>query len=210
MSTEPEELREWYADYRSRIEDAYLPHEEPWRGSGFSGPRERWELLRRPIAEAVDRSGSFLDIGCANGYLLTCLLEWTAERGIAIEPHGLDMSPVLAGMARARLPEHAASIHVGNALGWHPPMRYDHVRTELVYVPEEYREGFVRRVLGELVAPGGALLAVEYVERGEAKPALDIDVRLAGYGFSAERVYSAHDSYRDGREATRVAVIRNS
>jgi SAM-dependent methyltransferase len=208
MITGPDDLGEWYADYRSRIEAAYLPHGEPWRGSGFSGPRERWELLRRPIAEAVDRSGSFLDIGCANGYLLACLLEWSAERGIALEPHGLDMSAPLAGMARARLPEHAASIHVGNALGWHPPMRYDHVRAELVYVPEEHREEFVRRLLEEFVAPGGALLAVEYAERGEAKPALDIDVRLAGYGIPAERVYSAYDSYRDGREATRVAVIR--
>ena len=120
---ESESQHEWYAGYRAIIEEAYLPHAEPWRGSGFSGPRERWELLRRPIAEAIDRSGSFLDIGCANGYLLSCLMEWTEERGIAIDPHGLDMSEPLVMLARERLPDHSASIHVGNALDWRSPMR---------------------------------------------------------------------------------------
>ena len=99
---ESESQHEWYAGYRAIIEEAYLPHAEPWRGSGFSGPRERWELLRRPIAEAIDRSGSFLDIGCANGYLLSCLMEWTEERGIAIDPHGLDMSEPLKPAIDAR------------------------------------------------------------------------------------------------------------
>ena len=29
---------------------------------------------------------------------------WCAERGLAIEPHGVDISPALAELARRRLP----------------------------------------------------------------------------------------------------------
>jgi hypothetical protein len=38
---------------------------------------------------------------------------WCAERGLAIEPYGVDISPALAELARRRLPQWADRIWVG-------------------------------------------------------------------------------------------------
>ncbi|MFI5243273.1 MAG: class I SAM-dependent methyltransferase, partial [Gemmatimonadales bacterium] len=75
-------------------------------------------------ADAVDRDGAFLDVGCASGYLLETLVAWCRERGIAIDPYGLDISPELADIARRRLPQWAERVFVGNALTWIPPRRF--------------------------------------------------------------------------------------
>ena len=58
------------------LEDAYLRSDDPIRQSGFGGGAERWRAERSPILEAVDGDGDLLDIGCANGYLAECLVEW--------------------------------------------------------------------------------------------------------------------------------------
>ena len=73
-------------------EEHYLASDDPRRQSGFGGDEERWEAARRPIAEAVDHDGSFLDVGCANGYLLESIVRWSEHR---LEPYGLDFSPRL-------------------------------------------------------------------------------------------------------------------
>ena len=99
-----EELRDWFAALQARLEPSYLGATEPWRQSGFSGPLDRWKACRRPIARCVRSSGAFLDIGCANGYLLECLLRWTAEDGRTIEPYGLDMSAKLIELASNNFP----------------------------------------------------------------------------------------------------------
>lgn len=78
---------------QARLAAAYLASDDPLRQSGFSGGRDRWERLRRPVADAVDRSGSFLDIGCANGALLDDVVSWCAERRVQVDPWGLDVSP---------------------------------------------------------------------------------------------------------------------
>jgi 2-polyprenyl-3-methyl-5-hydroxy-6-metoxy-1,4-benzoquinol methylase len=69
--------------------------------SGFGGDEARWEAARRPIADAIDRDGTFLDVGCASGQLLESLVEWTPFQ---IEPYGLDLAPALVELARRRLP----------------------------------------------------------------------------------------------------------
>jgi hypothetical protein len=45
---------------------------------------------------------------------------WCAERGVRLEPFGVDLSPGLAAEAR-RLPRWADGIWVGNALDWTAP-----------------------------------------------------------------------------------------
>lgn len=54
---------------------AYPAGDNPRAQSGFGGNEARWEAGRRPIAEQIDRDGTFIDIGCANGYL------WKASCG---------------------------------------------------------------------------------------------------------------------------------
>jgi hypothetical protein len=78
-------------DYSERIrrelETSYLKASTPWGQSGFSGPESRWITLRKPVADCIERSGSFLDIGCANGYLAECTARWTAEQGLTVDVH---------------------------------------------------------------------------------------------------------------------------
>jgi SAM-dependent methyltransferase len=157
-------MDDWFLSLKKTLEDAYLAHEEPWKQSGMSGPLDRWVSLRKPVADCVDKSGSFLDIGCANGYLLECCLRWTAERGLKIEPFGLDLSERLVGLAKKRLPQYADNFFIGNAMTWLPPRRFDFVRTELVYVPAEREMQYVRFLIDNHLNPNGKLLVANYGE----------------------------------------------
>lgn len=135
----------WHAEIARLIVPAYLAAETPWEGSGKSGSVEDWDYARSHIAHAIDRDGSFLDIGCANGYLLECLPRWTTH---AIDRYGLDVAPELVDLTRRRLPELADRLWVGNALDWKPPHRFTYVRTGLEYVPRHRRRELVERLLG--------------------------------------------------------------
>ena len=64
------------------LESSYLSDDDPIRQSGFGGGPERWRSEREPILEAIEGNGDILDIGCANGYLLECLMIWGRERGL--------------------------------------------------------------------------------------------------------------------------------
>jgi SAM-dependent methyltransferase len=103
--------------------------------------------------DAVDADGSFLDIGCASGYLMQSVQRWGRDRGLAVEPYGLDIAPELAELARSRLPEWADRIWVGNALHWRPPggRRFDVVRTGLEYVPQRRHLDLVEHLLESVV-----------------------------------------------------------
>jgi hypothetical protein len=123
---------EWHRRWQEIVVPAYLGAETPWGQSGKTGTAEDWEWSRSHVADAIDRDGSFLDVGCANGYLMECLPRWTAFR---VEPYGLEISSDLAELARSRLPDWAERIFVGNALTWEAPHGFDVVRTEIGYVP---------------------------------------------------------------------------
>ena len=56
---------------------------------------------------------------------------WCADRGYTITPHGVDFIPELVELARQRLPEYAANMHVANAYSWVPPRRYRFVQVLL-------------------------------------------------------------------------------
>jgi SAM-dependent methyltransferase len=205
----------WFAALRSRVEALYLAHEEPWRGSGFSGPEARWVALRRPVADCIDRSGSFLDVGCANGYLLECVRRWTGERGLAFDLYGVDLSDALVALARVRMPDLADRLWVANAFTWRPPRRFDFVRTELVYVPSELEADYLKHLLEHYVAAGGALLVANYLEEHPdpqahildgAAPTTNVCDRLAELGFSVSGVRDGFDEVK-GRK-TRIAIVR--
>ncbi|UCH42549.1 MAG: hypothetical protein JSW16_06995, partial [Dehalococcoidales bacterium] len=119
--------QQWFLSLQKELEEAYLQHDEPWKQSGFSGPEERWVKCRKPIADCIEKSGSFLDIGCANGYLLECIIKWTAERNLSITPYGLDLSEKLTELAKQRLPEYRQNIFTGNGWLWDNPVRFDYV-----------------------------------------------------------------------------------
>jgi hypothetical protein len=74
----------------SEFERAYLSAADPRAQSGFHGSPERWEAARRGIVDAIDRDGTFLDVGCANGLLMESVAEWSL---FVIEPYGIDFAP---------------------------------------------------------------------------------------------------------------------
>jgi SAM-dependent methyltransferase len=194
----------WLIEKVQHLERSYLAYDEPWRQSGFSGPEERWDACRRPVAECVDRAGAFLDIGCANGYLLESVVRWKQEQGIAVTPFGLDIGGKLIGLAKQRLPRFADNLYTGNAWDWAPPRAFDFVRTELVYVPPVLRKRYVARLLSEFVAPGGRLLVAEYRSHNHPYQTPWADAALRRWGFT---VAFARPGSWEGKELTRVAVI---
>lgn len=205
------DLEKWFDANRTLLETAYIAGVQPWQQSGFglrSGRSyEEWEALRKPVADCVDRSGTFLDIGCANGYLLGCVMHWAGERGIAVVPYGLDISPKLVAMAQERLPDYAGQMYVGNSWDWEPPQTFDYVRTELVYVPDELRRAYVDRLLHRFLNLGGKLLVAEYRSRTSTAPALSVDADLTQLGFTVKAI---KHGFHGGVEQTRVAVIEKS
>ena len=150
---------QWFSGMAAIFSEAYLAGNNPRSQSGFGGDEARWEAGRRPIVEAIDRDGTFLDIGCANGYLMESVVRWTDHH---LEPYGLELAPAVAELARRQRPQWASRIFLGNALTWQPPMRFDFVRAELGYVPEQRQGAFLRRLLNEIVAPGGRLILCGY------------------------------------------------
>jgi SAM-dependent methyltransferase len=201
FSPRPED---WFSSLKKELEDAYLQHNEPWKQSGFSGPEERWVACRKPIADCIERSGSFLDIGCANGYLLECILKWTAARGINITPYGLDLSEKLVELAKKRLPQYKNNIYVGNGWTWQNPVRFDYVRTEVVYVPDELRRQYIERIMDKYLADEGKLLITEYRSSKDPTDKLWLDETLKKWKFSIIRQASG---VYDNKELTRVWVI---
>lgn len=174
----------WHARMEEVIGDAYLAAADPRAQSGKSGDEADWRWSRELILDALPAGGSILDVGCANGHLIESLQRWAAERGVSVEVHGLELSPRLAGLARARLPAHAGRIHVGNVLEWTSELRFDLVHTGLDYVPAPQRRALLLRVLHELVRPGGKLvLRAERVRPGEPDLLAQVqalDLRVGG------------------------------
>jgi hypothetical protein len=134
----------WHRAIADLVVPAYLAAEKPWAGSGKTGDAEDWVRSRSLIADAIDRDGTFLDVGCANGYLMESLPGWTTYN---VEPYGLDISPELVALARARLPRWADRIWVGNARVWEPPRRFTYIRTGIEYAPPTRRRDFIAHLL---------------------------------------------------------------
>jgi hypothetical protein len=133
--------------------------------------------------EAIHRDGSLLDVGCANGILMESLAGWAEEEGHRLEPHGLDISEALIGLARSRYPLWADRLHVGNVMDRRPPRRFGFVRTELVYAPPRLRPALIERLADTFLVPGGRLIVCSYgsARRAELKAEAVGDV-LRGWG----------------------------
>jgi SAM-dependent methyltransferase len=184
----------FYRDSQRLMETSYLRDGTPRGGSGFGGTATAWRAQRSQLCQAIDHDGSFLDVGCANGHLMESMAAWCAERGIRLEPYGIDLSPGLVAEARRRLPQWADRIWVGNALDWKAPdgRRFEFVHTLLDLVPAARLEQMVRHQLEHLVAAGGRLLVSSYVPAGDrSRHAPEVLRRL---GFRVDGTTSPADS----------------
>ena len=199
------EIDEWFDSMRRDFKRWYLASDDPWRQSGWGSTPERWRLAREVILSAVERSGTFLDIGCANGLLLECLISWARERGIEIEPHGIDLVPELIDLARKRLPTHASNFAAANAFTWRPLRRYDYAHLLLEAAPPSRHREFLRRILDSAIARGGRLIVSNYGSRSKNEAPIDVAGYLSSLGFGVAG--SASASERDGFVLTRTAWV---
>jgi SAM-dependent methyltransferase len=203
-----EEERRFFEQEQARHEGKYLAGTNPRQQSGFGRDERDWERYRRVVTVPIASHGTFLDVGCANGLLMESVTRWAAEDGHAIEPYGVDISYKLAEVARRRLPQWKERIFTGNALFWAAPFRFDFVRTEMVYVPSHLRRRYAERLLEEVVAPGGCLIACSYgSSRPEGARAESLVDEFCGWGLS---VAGVHDlvSPEHGFVITRVLAVR--
>jgi hypothetical protein len=186
---------DYYARTRGLLERAYLEAEDSRGGSGFRGDAERWELARRPVVSAIDRDGTFLDVGCANGLLMESLAAWAGEDGYRIEPYGLDLIESVAALARRRLPQWSDRIFVGNVMGWQPPFRFDFVRANLEFVPPHRRREMTERLLDEYLVPGGRLILTSYGSSRRPEPRTEpVGEMLSRWGYEVAGESEAADT----------------
>lgn len=118
----------------------------------------------------------------------------------------MDISPKLVDLAKQRLSRFANNIFVGNAWTLLPLIKFDFVRVEVVYVPENLRANFIRRLLELFVKLEGKLLVADYRSCKDNQPKPWIDEILQGWGFKVNDTKSA---YYEGKELTRIAIITN-
>lgn len=148
------------ADNLRLLQAAYLQAHTPWGQSGVGGTIEDWERSRRPVADAIERDGTFLDVGCANGFLMESVRAWCAERGIQVEPYGMDLGPELIRLAQRRLPQWADRLWVGTMQTWTPSagLRFDALQVRPDAVLPDRRRALLIHLRDHVLTEGGRLI----------------------------------------------------
>lgn len=148
----------WHEGVEEVLIDAYLGTDDPRGQSGKSGDEDEWRWSRELVLDVFPKEATFLDIGCANGYLMESVHRWGAERGTRVEPYGLDISWRIASVAKRRLPHWADRIFTGNVVDWIPPRRFDVVQSGLDEGGAHRERELIDRILSEFLVPGGILV----------------------------------------------------
>jgi hypothetical protein len=197
------ELPGAFLDRLRALEGAYLRETDPVRQSGFGGGPERWRTERELILEAVPDDGDFLDVGCANGYLLECLVQWGHERHVHLTPYGVDCGAQLIALAKQRLPQYVSHFWVANAWEWTPPRTFRYVYSVYDCVPEELLPAYIHRLMTRYVETGGTLIMGAYGSSSKREAARYIATDIAAAGFQV-----AGSLARGALPVARVAWIR--
>ena len=172
---------QWYEGRKNATAMAYLSRDNPRAQSGHGGDEARWRYTRvLMILEAIHKDGSFLDVGCANGYLIECLQNWVEGTGLNVEFYGVDISGELIALAQKRLPDRSDRFFVANAVSWAPNRRFDFVHAhEISYAPRHRERQFLEHLLDEYLNPGGRLIVGPWAARRDFT---DLEERLCSWG----------------------------
>jgi hypothetical protein len=124
-------------------------------------------------------------VGCANELLAADVVDWTAQRGLEVIPHGVDLGPDLVSLAQRRLTFFSANFHVADAWTWDPPRKWTYIHALLDLSPIELRCHWLRR-LHRWVEPEGRLIIGSYGGRTPRNDPVDVAevLRLCGLEVS--------------------------
>jgi len=195
---------EWHASMADLVRPTYLAAESVYAQAGHGGDAASWEQSRGFIADALHQDGTFLDAGCANGILMESVQRWGADRGLHIEPYGLDIVPEFVERTRSRLPHWADRIYLGNIREWClGEMRFDYVMLRPEYAPDHRRAEMVTHVMEHVLQSGGRLIFFVGNEEAELR-SVEADIIRHGFGVDG-RVEVPHP--QDSRLVRRLFWI---
>ena len=121
------------------------------------------------ILEAIHKNGTFLDVGCANGYLMKSLHRWLQGSELQLEFYGLDFSEELIELAKKRLPSWQDRFYLGNALEWTPQLPFDFVyMIGLELAPVQRQETLLNRLMDHFLTKCGRLILGPVTEERES------------------------------------------
>ena len=176
------DLAAWDQRTQTELEDAYVAAGDGPKGSGSRRDSVGdWRAKRQHLSVPMDRDGSWLDVGCANGFLLATLPTWCAERDITIEPYGLELLPRVADLARRLHPKFADRIWTGSVMQWNPIRRFTYATVLEDQVPPSRLGDLVARLLAVFVEPGGRLIISAYANNDDPPRRLFDDLVACGY-----------------------------
>jgi len=162
--------------------EAYLSRDNPRTQTGHGGDEARWRYTRvMMILEALHKSGTFLDVGCANGYLIECLDRWVSGSGLRIDFYGVDISEELVAFARNRLPGWSDRLFTANAVEWMPETKYDIIHAhEISYAPEYKEREFLHHLIDDYLKPGGRLIVGPWAV---GRDSIDLEQKLSAWNM---------------------------
>ena len=172
---------EWFDIHNQFFTGHYLAADNPRAQSGRSGDDAHYRYTRMMVLEAIHKSGTFLDVGCANGHLMAALDKWLDGCGLKVEFYGLDISEGLLQLAKQRLPQWQERFFLGNALYWTPKEPVDFVYLSgLEYVPLARQKAFLDHLLTTYVAHEGRFILGPVTEERDSR---EFEEMLAGWGY---------------------------
>jgi 2-polyprenyl-3-methyl-5-hydroxy-6-metoxy-1,4-benzoquinol methylase len=173
---------QWYEIHKQFFTANYLASDNPRGQSGHSGDEYHYFHSHMMLLEAINKNGTFIDVGCANGYLLESLDIWMRNLGYySLEFYGLDISEELIQLAKSRLPQWKESLFSGNAFHWTPKRKFDFVCVkELNYVPRDKRKAFFMHLIEKYVDSGGRFIIGPYTEETNNSELQDL---LSSWGY---------------------------
>ena len=136
------------------------------RETGFGGTEEEWRYCRKIILQAVDHDGKMLDLGCANGRLVSDLHSWAKEEGISLDVYGVDFVAELVEKAKKRMPEITDHFDVADINDYVPKQKFDYIRTEIIHLNPNRIKEILERYLSKL-SSGGKLIISRYDDQDE-------------------------------------------
>ncbi len=134
----------------------------------FGGTYKKWKQTRRFIVQAINKEGSFLDIGCANGFLLKCLQAWQPN---PLNIYGIDnreQAILEARKLHSSIPDHFQIISGSDLFRVYEKVYEEKIPNQYDYVYRNYWKGedmedperlkLLIETLLKIVKPGGRLI----------------------------------------------------